>query len=92
MAAVPPPLPSPANPLNQVTTMPIYEYQCLDCDRAFEKIIAFSASLEPILCGHCGSAKVRKKISATSYRLANTSSSPIPAGALSGCSSTSGFS
>jgi putative FmdB family regulatory protein len=72
--------------------MPIYEYQCLDCDRAFEKIITSAAAPEPILCDHCGSAKVQKKISATSYRLANATSSPIPAGALSGCSSRSGFS
>jgi len=72
--------------------MPIYEYQCLDCSLAFEKILTSSVSPETIICSHCGSAKVQKKISVTSYRLANASSSPIPAGALSGCSSKSGFS
>jgi len=71
--------------------MPIYEYQCLDCNTVFEKIIS-PVSPEPINCSHCGSAKVQKKISVTSYRLASSSSSQIPAGALSGCSTKSGFS
>ncbi|MBA3015268.1 MAG: zinc ribbon domain-containing protein [Proteobacteria bacterium] len=72
--------------------MPIYEYQCLDCNAAFEKILTSSTSTELIICSECKSAKVKKKISATSFRLANTSSNVIPAGALSGCSTKSGFS
>jgi len=72
--------------------MPIYEYQCLDCNAAFETIVSSASSPETVVCSHCGSEKVKKKISATSFRLASVSSSPIPAGALSGCSSKSGFS
>ncbi|OGR08053.1 MAG: hypothetical protein A2511_17680 [Deltaproteobacteria bacterium RIFOXYD12_FULL_50_9] len=72
--------------------MPIYEYQCLDCKTVFEKILSFTGSSETILCNRCGSGNIQKKISATSYRLTNASSSHIPAGALSGCSSKSGFS
>ncbi len=71
--------------------MPIYEYRCLECSRSFEKIITSSAA-ETIVCDHCGSPKVQKKVSAASLRLAGNSTSPIPAGALSGCSSRSGFS
>jgi putative FmdB family regulatory protein len=74
-----------------VIAMPIYEYQCLDCKNVFEKILSSSGSTESIICSSCGSGKVQKKISATSYRLASGSSSPIPAGALSGCSSKPGF-
>jgi len=85
-------MPPPTKIIAQVTIMPIYEYQCLDCNAAFEKILSSSVSPEPISCSHCGSAKVRKKISTTSYRLANASSSSIPSGALSGCSTKSGFS
>ncbi|MDD5759422.1 MAG: zinc ribbon domain-containing protein [Desulfobulbaceae bacterium] len=72
--------------------MPIYEYQCLNCQTSFEKILASSLPTEPILCSHCGSDKIKKKISTTSFRLTSASSSPIPAGALSGCSTKSGFS
>lgn len=72
--------------------MPIYEYRCLDCGTSFEQIVASASSTETILCTSCNSAKVQKKISATSLRLAGSSSSPVPAGALSGCASRSGFS
>ncbi|MDA8159994.1 MAG: zinc ribbon domain-containing protein [Desulfobacteraceae bacterium] len=72
--------------------MPIYEYRCLECNTSFEKILTSSASTETIVCSHCGSPKVQKKISAASLRLAGNSASPIPAGALSGCASRSGFS
>lgn len=72
--------------------MPIYEYQCLDCSAVFEKIFASAVSQETAVCSQCGSANVKKKISAASFRLANSSSSQIPAGALSGCSTKSGFS
>ena len=72
--------------------MPIYEYQCLECEANFEKILTSASSDEVITCGQCGSVKVRKKISTTSLRVSNSQGSPIPAGALSGCSSRSGFS
>jgi putative FmdB family regulatory protein len=85
-------MPPPTKNIAQVPIMPIYEYQCLDCNTGFEKILSSSVSPEPITCSHCGSAKVQKKISAISYRLTSASSSSIPAGALSGCSTKSGFS
>ncbi len=72
--------------------MPIYEYQCLECEANFEKILTSASSAEVITCSQCGSVKVRKKISVTSLKLSNSTASPIPAGALSGCSSRSGFS
>ena len=71
--------------------MPIYEYRCLDCEAVFEKILSSANSQEKVTCTKCAGTNVRKKISAGSYRLAGGGSS-IPAGALSGCSSKSGFS
>jgi len=71
--------------------MPIYEYHCNSCGLNFEKIISSAASNEPISCEKCSSQKVVKKISSGSYRLSSKSSS-VPTGALSGCSSKSGFS
>ncbi|MCK4837475.1 MAG: zinc ribbon domain-containing protein [Desulfobulbaceae bacterium] len=71
--------------------MPIYEYKCSDCKENFEVLTSSSASDKDIECSKCGSRKVKKTISASSFRISSGRSS-IPAGALSGCSSKSGFS
>jgi len=72
--------------------MPIYEYRCLECGASFEKILSAATSTESVACSQCQSLKVQKKISVTSYRLSSTNACSIPSGALSGCSSSSGFS
>ncbi|MDF1577503.1 MAG: zinc ribbon domain-containing protein [Desulfobulbales bacterium] len=71
--------------------MPIYEYKCNDCKTNFEVLVSKTGDDEDIKCNKCGSNKVRKTISASSFRISSGRSS-IPAGALSGCSSKSGFS
>ncbi len=70
--------------------MPIYEYVCKDCREHFE-VLTTSSSREMIKCTKCGSLKVAKTISASSFRMGSGGTS-IPSGALSGCSSRSGFS
>lgn len=70
--------------------MPIYEYVCKDCREHFE-VLTTSSSAETIKCKKCESLNVKKTISATSFRMGQGGTS-IPAGALSGCSSQSGFS
>jgi len=72
--------------------MPIYEYRCLDCNTKFEQIVSLTSPKEKITCVKCKSGRVQKAISASSYRLSTSSGSSIPSGALSGCSSSSGFS
>ncbi|MBU0480703.1 MAG: zinc ribbon domain-containing protein [Proteobacteria bacterium] len=71
--------------------MPIFEYKCNKCSKVFEVIATSSEDSEKIECSKCGSTNVSKTISAGSYRVGSGKSS-IPAGALSGCSSRSGFS
>ncbi len=71
--------------------MPIYEFKCRDCSKKFETILTSSAKISTVVCPKCESKNIKKTISASSYRLAS-SSSAIPAGALSGCSSRGGFS
>lgn len=72
--------------------MPIYEYKCSDCKANFEVLISSSSANDmDVECGKCGSRKVKKTISAASFRISSGNSS-IPAGALSGCSTKSGFS
>jgi len=71
--------------------MPIFEYRCQDCKKLFEIIVTSSDASQEVTCPKCGGKKVTKTISAGNYRVGSGKSS-IPAGALSGCSSRSGFS
>lgn len=70
--------------------MPIYEFKCQDCEETFESLVLIASAVDSVVCKHCGSGDIKKIISATSS--APAKGSPIPAGALSGCSSRGGFS
>lgn len=70
--------------------MPIYEYVCGSCKAHFEELVS-ATSQEIVRCPKCAGVKVKKTMSAASFRMSNGGTS-IPAGALSGCSSKSGFS
>ncbi len=70
--------------------MPIYEFHCEDCGKDFESLILIASAVEGLTCKHCGSTNIKKLISTTSHQ--PTHGTSIPAGALSGCSSRSGFS
>lgn len=72
--------------------MPLYEFRCQDCKTLFEIIVSSCDATGDVTCKKCGSSNVQKTISAASYRLSSSSGGSIPAGALSGCSSRSGFS
>ena len=71
--------------------MPIYEYRCDQCRNLFEVLTTSTSDNADSKCPKCGSSKTQKTISASSFRI-NSGGSSIPSGALSGCSSKSGFS
>lgn len=71
--------------------MPIYEYRCKDCETVFETFVSSSTDADKVVCKKCQSKNVVKQISTFAGRVAGSTSGP-PAGALSGCSSKSGFS
>ena len=71
--------------------MPIYEYVCKDCKNHFEVLTTSSGSTETVKCPKCKSLDVTKTISTSNFRM-GTGRPTIPSGALSGCSSKSGFS
>lgn len=64
--------------------MPIYEYQCLDCSKDFEKLVRGSSPAPA--CPECGSTALRKKLStfaahsASAPASASLSEMPSPCG------------
>lgn len=46
--------------------MPIYEYQCQDCQELFERLCV-SGDDEPIRCPKCGSVDTKKLLSSGSF-------------------------
>lgn len=72
--------------------MPIYEFQCQDCQKKFETLLSSSSKINEVTCPACHSKNIKKIISATSNYGFSKPRASIPAGALSGCSSRGGFS
>ena len=46
--------------------MPIYEYQCEDCNACFERLV-FGSEEDAVTCPDCGAKKVKRLISCTSF-------------------------
>ena len=40
--------------------MPLYEYQCRDCQRVFERLESLRGEAEPARCRACGSPQVAR--------------------------------
>ncbi|MDH3393080.1 MAG: zinc ribbon domain-containing protein [Desulfobulbaceae bacterium] len=71
--------------------MPRSEFRCQECNLLFDESLSSSDGADNVVCKKCGSKNVRKTIAASSYKITGSGSS-VPLGALSGCSSKSGFS
>ncbi len=70
--------------------MPIYEFQCTDCNHVFEHLTTTSHNLETPECPKCKSLQVRKLVSASAVRVGKAG--PSLPGAAPSCSAPSGFS
>ncbi len=46
--------------------MPVYEYECKDCNNNFSILQSMGADEKDLVCTECGSSKVTKKISSFS--------------------------
>ncbi|MCG6892212.1 MAG: zinc ribbon domain-containing protein [Desulfobacteraceae bacterium] len=46
--------------------MPIYEYECRQCNACFEMLV-FSGDDEPRKCPHCGAGDIHRQISCASF-------------------------
>ena len=45
-----------------MAAMPLYEYECRECDRRFDRLVSASAA-DSAACPRCGSVDVRRLIS-----------------------------
>ncbi len=70
--------------------MPIYEFQCGDCQAVFETLVTSVSASREIVCSRCKSANVKKIMSSSSFK--RTAGSAAPACGHSGCAPGKGFS
>ncbi len=61
--------------------MPIYEYQCHDCEKPFELFVRSVSNPPPAVCPECGSEHVEKAVSA--FATAVSGASPFGGAAAS---------
>ena len=70
--------------MEKVKAMPIFEYVCDKCGCGFEELVRSSS--EKVNCPECKSPKVRKQMSAASFKSSGKFSSNS-GGSCSGCAS-----
>jgi putative FmdB family regulatory protein len=68
--------------------MPLYEFDCPDCGKPFERLVRSAAAVSEVVCPSCGSPRVRKRLSLFATRTGGSSSDGWSAQAAS-CSSGS---
>lgn len=54
--------------------MPIFEFVCSECQKAFEELVRSSSSVDSVTCPGCGSQHVKKKVSTFASKAAGGSS------------------
>jgi putative FmdB family regulatory protein len=59
--------------------MPLYEFQCTECDRSFEELVRAATVAAEVKCPECGSEHVRRKVSLFASRAVGGASASVPA-------------
>jgi putative FmdB family regulatory protein len=68
--------------------MPVYEYNCTDCDKTFDRLRPMSKADAPAACTYCGSDATSRAISLFSaISKSNGGESRAISGTGSGCAS-----
>jgi putative FmdB family regulatory protein len=42
--------------------MPIYDYECMKCQKVFEVILKIGEGVDGLICPECGTKKLRQRI------------------------------
>lgn len=61
--------------------MPLYEFQCNDCQDEFEELVRSSSAVDEVKCPVCGSQHVRRKVSMFASKVAGGMGTAAPAAA-----------
>lgn len=67
--------------------MPMYEFECLDCNKIFEVIVRNADAAKDVTCKSCNSANIRKNLSAGSFH-SRSEGTALPG---AGCAAKGGF-
>ena len=71
--------------------MPIYEYDCLACGEAFEKLVLTQMRAATMVCPACGSAEVARALSVFGVNVApGAAGAPRAASGGGGCGGPGG--
>jgi putative FmdB family regulatory protein len=62
--------------------MPLYEFECQDCNENFEKLMRITG-VQQAICPKCGSVRTLKKISAVAANIKGSSASSAMSSASS---------
>jgi len=60
--------------------MPLYEFQCTDCQRPFEELVRTADVIDTVRCPTCGSHRVRRKVSTFASKVSGGGHAVAPAG------------
>ncbi len=55
--------------------MPIYEFDCKECNQSFEELVFSASRIDEVTCPKCGGNQVKKKMSTFASKVAGGSSS-----------------
>lgn len=61
--------------------MPLYEFQCTDCNDEFEELVRSSSAVAEVKCPVCGSQHVRRKVSLFASKVVGGGGIAAPAAA-----------
>ncbi len=65
--------------------MPIYDYQCTECEATFEELIRSPRDEDDLRCERCGSSKVERQVSSFAMGRGSTRSGGETRSSRSGC-------
>jgi putative FmdB family regulatory protein len=64
----------PLNLICQEKDMPIFEFVCEECKKAFEELVFSSSAIDRVKCPDCGGQQVKKKVSTFASKISGGSS------------------
>jgi putative FmdB family regulatory protein len=72
--------------------MPLYEYRCAGCGRAFEQLRSMRDADQGVVCPHCGSERADRQLSTFASRMGGGSQATAPCGQPASACGSGGFS